>query len=102
MVLTTALDNNKIILVLVGIITSVVGAVYYLTVIKTIYFEESDYFNNLDYKESLFAKEVSIVSLSNLYSITISVLNLAILSFILIPNEILNLCNLLSVINFSV
>ena len=102
MVLTTALDNNKIILVLVGIITSVVGAVYYITVIKTIYFEESDYFTNLDYKESLFTKEVSIVSLTNLYSITISVLNLAIISFILIPNEILNLCNLLSVINFSV
>ena len=102
MVLTTALDNNKIILVLVGIITSVVAAVYYLTVIKTIYFEESDYFTNLDYKESIFTKEVFIVSLSNLYSITISILNLLIVSFILIPNEILNLCNLLSVINFSI
>jgi len=47
MVLTTALDNNKTILVLVGILTSVIGAVYYLTIIKTIYFEKSEYEKNL-------------------------------------------------------
>jgi NADH-ubiquinone oxidoreductase chain 2 len=34
MVLTAALDGNKAILVLVGVLTSVIGAVYYLTVIK--------------------------------------------------------------------
>jgi NADH-ubiquinone oxidoreductase chain 2 len=43
MVLTTALDNNKVILVLVGVLTSVIGAVYYLTVIRTIYFDKNLY-----------------------------------------------------------
>ena len=98
MVLTTALDNNKIFLVLVGIITSVVGAVYYLTVIKTIYFDESEYVNNFDYRQT---KEIPAISLSNAYSISISILNLLIIAFILTPNELLNLCNLLSVVNFS-
>ena len=40
------------------------------------------------------------VSLSNIYSITLSILNLAIVSFIFIPDELLNLCNLLSLISF--
>lgn len=93
MVLTTALDNEKTILVIVAIITSVIGAVYYLSIIKTIYFEESEYEKSYVYVE---------VSLSNAFSITLAVLNLAIVMFILIPNEILNLCNLLSVLSFSV
>ena len=43
MVLTTALDNNKTILVLVGVLTSVIGAVYYLSIIKTIYASRGRY-----------------------------------------------------------
>lgn len=92
MVLTTGLDNNKTILVLVGVLTSVIGAVYYLTVIKTIYFDKSEYEKTYIYNE---------VSLSNIYSITLSILNLAIVSFIFIPDELLNLCNLLSLISYS-
>ena len=93
MVLTTALDNNKTILVLVGVLTSVIGAVYYLTVIKTIYFDKSDYEKTYMYLD---------VSLSNTYSITLSILNLAIISFIFMPDELLNLCNLLSLISYSI
>lgn len=93
MVLTAALDGNKAILVLVGVFTSVIGAVYYLTVIKTIYFDKSDYVRSDTYVE---------FSLSNVFSITLSIFNLVILMFILMSDEILNLCNLLSIINFSV
>jgi len=93
MVLTTALDNNETVLVLVGVLTSVVGAVYYLTVIKTIYFENSQYEKIYIYTD---------ISLSNIYSITLSIINLGILSFILIPDELLNLCSLLSVITYSI
>lgn len=93
MVLTAALDGNKAILVLVGVLTSVIGAVYYLTVIKTIYFDKSDYVRSDTYVE---------FSLSNVFSITLSIFNLIILMFILMSDEILNLCNLLSIINFSV
>jgi NADH-ubiquinone oxidoreductase chain 2 len=92
MVLTTALDNNKTILVLVGVLTSVIGAVYYLSIIKTIYFDNSQYEKTYMYLD---------ISLSNVYSITISVLNLIMISFIFIPDEILNLCNLLSIISYS-
>ena len=93
MVLTAALDSNKTVLVLTGIITSVIGAVYYLTVIKTIYFDNSDYIRSDTYVE---------FSLSNMFSITLSIINLIILMFILMSDEILNLCNLLSIISFSV
>jgi NADH-ubiquinone oxidoreductase chain 2 len=92
MVLTTALDNGKVFLVLIGVLTSVIGAVYYLTVIKTIYFDKSQYEKTYMYLD---------ISLSNIYSITLSIINLAIISFIFVPNEILNLCNLLSIIMFS-
>jgi len=92
MILTAALDNNKTVLVLIGVLTSVIGAVYYLTIIKTIYFDKSDYIRSGTYVE---------FSLSNIFSITLSIFNLIILMFILMSDEILNLCNLLAVINFS-
>jgi NADH-ubiquinone oxidoreductase chain 2 len=87
MVLTTALDNNNTVLVIVGILTSVIGAVYYLSVIKTIYFDRSEY------KKSYIFVEVS---LSNYLSISIAILTLATALFILMPNEPLNLCSLLA------
>jgi len=92
MVLSSALDNGKILLVLVAVLASVIGAVYYLSVIKTIYFE------NPEYKKSYIYVEIS---LSNIFSVTLGILNLAIVFFILTPNEILNLCDLLSLINHS-
>ena len=78
-------------MVLVGVLTSVIGAVYYLTVIKTIYFDKSQYQKSYIYMD---------ISLSNIYTITLSILNLGIISFIFMPNEILNLCNLLSIITY--
>ena len=92
MVLTSALDNGKILLVFVAVLTSVIGAVYYLSVIKTIYFE------NPEYKKSYLYVDIT---LSNVFSITLSLLNLTIIFFILIPNEILNLCDLLSLIGYN-
>jgi len=92
MVLTSALDNEKILLVLIAVFTSVVGAVYYLSIIKTIYFENPEYKKSYVYVD---------ISLSNIFSITLGILNLAIILFILTPNEILNLCDLLSLIGHS-
>jgi NADH-ubiquinone oxidoreductase chain 2 len=91
MVLTAALDHNKDILVIVAILTSVIGAVYYLSIIKTVYFDETEYFRPYFIE----------ISLSNVYSISIAILTLATLSFILLPDQILNLCNLLADISFS-
>ena len=72
-------------------LTSVIGAVYYLTIIKTIYFDKSQYEKTYIYID---------ISLSNIYSITLSIINLGIICFIFMPNEILNLCNLLSIITY--
>ena len=91
MVLTAALDQHKDILVIVAILTSVIGAVYYLSVIKTIYFEKAEY------SRSYFIE----IALSNIYSIVIGSITLITLLFILMPNEILTLCNLLADIGFS-
>ena len=91
MTLTAALDHNKEILVLIAIVTSVIGAVYYLYIIKTTYFDTSDYLRS----------HVINISVSNAYSITISLLTLFTILFILIPNEILNFCTILSFISFS-
>jgi len=92
MVLTSALDNGKILLVLVAVLTSVISAVYYLSVIKTVYFENPEYKKSYTYAD---------ISLSNTFSITLGILNLIIILFILIPNEILNLCDLLSLISHT-
>lgn len=43
MVLSAALDNGYIFLSLIAILTSVIGAVYYLTIIKEIFFFSSEY-----------------------------------------------------------
>jgi len=43
MVLSAALDNGYIFMVLIAIITSVISAVYYLAIIKELFFEQNEY-----------------------------------------------------------
>jgi len=80
MVLSAALDSGYLFITLVAILTSVISAVYYLNIIKEIYF-----FNDAkkDKKTELNEKIV----LSSYLSITISLLTLGILIFIFVPNE---------------
>jgi NADH-ubiquinone oxidoreductase chain 2 len=112
MVLSAALDNGYIFMCLIAILTSVISAVYYLVVIKQIFFDKDDYYlhpdiNNL--KTFAYIKSENLIKipfnynnivLSSSLSITISILTLIILLFMLIPNEILNLTNILSLILF--
>ena len=46
MVLSAALDNGYIFMSIVAILTSVIGAGYYLNLIKQIFFYKNDYVNN--------------------------------------------------------
>ena len=46
MILSAALDRDQILLVFVAILTSVIGAAYYLNLIKQIFFYKSDYEKN--------------------------------------------------------
>jgi NADH-ubiquinone oxidoreductase chain 2 len=43
MILSAALDRNQLFLALIAILTSVIGAAYYLNLIKQIFFYKSDY-----------------------------------------------------------
>jgi len=92
MVLTTALENHKVVLVIIAILTSVIGAVYYLNVIKNIYFDTTEY-----EKSYIFVN----TSISNTFSITLSLIFLLLSLFILTPNEVLDMTDLLALHNYT-
>jgi len=101
MVLSAALDNGYVFMALVAILTSVISAVYYLNVIKQIFFFSSDYkinpalenlepegniSNSKNNRSNSKIKPENIVLSSSLSS-SISILTLILLLFIYIPNE---------------
>jgi NADH-ubiquinone oxidoreductase chain 2 len=101
MVLSAALDNGYVFLALVAIITSVISAVYYLNIIKQVFFDKPEYKINPELKDinlhgniiknnvlikKLTFKSDSII-LSSSLTITISVLTLIIILFMFIPQE---------------
>jgi NADH-ubiquinone oxidoreductase chain 2 len=101
MVLSAALDSGYVFLTLVAILTSVISAVYYLNIIRQVFFDKSDYKINPELysinlhgtilKKDLVVKELTFktknIILSSYLTITISILTLIILLFIFIPNE---------------
>jgi NADH-ubiquinone oxidoreductase chain 2 len=102
MVLSAALDKGYIFMSLIAILTSVVGAVYYLNVIKEIYFYKSQYKINPLIKDLFFdgsfynKKNVLVqtikfnyknITLSSPITIIISIITLIILLFIFMNKE---------------
>jgi NADH-ubiquinone oxidoreductase chain 2 len=101
MVLSAALDSGYVFMALVAILTSVISAVYYLNIIKQVFFDKSDYKINPELKNlnlhgnimknnNLIQKvtfQTDSIKLSSSLTITISVLTLIILLFIFIPQE---------------
>lgn len=99
MILSAALDNGYVFLTLIAILTSVISAVYYLSVIKQIFFDNTEHklsedFVNTTLKASILNKDlqeekitfnVQNIILSSVFSITISILTLIILLFIFNP-----------------
>ena len=114
MVLSAALDNGYTFLTLIAILTSVISAVYYLNIIRQVFFYKSDYKTNPELEnivlhgniikknriEKLTFKLDNIV-LSSSLTITISILTLIILLFIFIPQEWLSMSNILALILFN-
>ena len=111
MVLSAALDSGYTFIVLVAIVTSVISAVYYLTIIKQIFFYKSDYTRTLllDYitisgsitnTNNVLIQDVTFkiknLVLSSFLSVTISVLTLLITLFIFMPQQWLSLANILA------
>ena len=110
MVLSSALDSGYIFLALVGILTSVIGAVYYLTIIKQIFFDKSDYtsdlyLDNISVKTTMYYKNLTEnfmdkinILLSSCLTISTSYLSLVISLFIFIPKQWLSMANILALI----
>jgi NADH-ubiquinone oxidoreductase chain 2 len=112
MVLSAAIDNGYIFMSLIAILTSVISAVYYLFIIKQIFFDKPDYILNSDLKDfnadgivaenrmvikkfsvgnQVFIKKVAIkmdnIVLSGSLSLPISIITFIITLFIFIPQE---------------
>lgn len=107
MILSSALDNGDIFMCLVAILTSVVSAVYYLYIVKHMFFEKSKYTLNIPLKKIITTQigtmsksddnEITLSSSSWLSGI-ISVLSLTMLLFIFLYYEIYFLISILSII----
>ena len=119
LVLSAALDGGYVFLALVAILTSVISAVYYLNIIKQVFFDKCEYklnpeLENINIHGSIFSNNIfslkkiktltfksNSIILSSPLTITISVLTLTILFFIFIPQEWLDLANILALILFN-
>ena len=115
MILSAAIDNGYIFMSLVAILTSVISAVYYLAIIKQIFFDKNDYTldeelnsftaDGLISEKNTVIKEVKFkinnIVLSSSLSLSISIITLVITLFIFIPEELLSLANILALIIFN-
>ena len=93
MVLSAALDNGYVFLTFVAILTSVISAVYYLNVIRQIFFEKLHYEVNKQFTES--------IVMSSSLTITISFLTLTLLLFVFISAIFIRTSIVLSLIMFN-
>ena len=115
MVLSAALDSGFVFLTLIAILTSVISAVYYLNIVKEVFFYEPIYkinraFQNIDFHGNIIKNNVLIekltfkvnnITLSSSLTLTISILTLIILLFIFVPQEWLSMANILALILFN-
>jgi len=116
MVLSAAIDSGYIFMSLVAILTSVISAVYYLAIIKQIFFDKPDYVVNTELKDfnadglitekNIITKKVSIkvnnIVISSSLSLSIAIITFIISLFIFIPQEWLSVANLLALILFNI
>ena len=113
MVFSAALQEGFVFLTLIGVLTSVISAVYYLFIIKTMFFEGHSYIYINKLKDILIPAFIlhknkvvnkiyfdSKFALSSSLSLTISILTLIILLFMFMPNEWLNISNILAIVLF--
>ncbi|CBX89977.1 hypothetical protein LEMA_P123950.1 [Plenodomus lingam JN3] len=115
MILSAAVDSGYIFMALVAILTSVISAVYYLAIIKQIFFDKPDYSLNKELKDfnadglitekNTAVEKVSIqmsnIVISSSLSLSISVITLVVTLFIFIPQELLSFANKLCLILFN-
>ena len=109
MVLSSALDNGDIFICLIAILTSVVSAVYYLYIVKHMFFEKSKFKGLNSLLNGIANNQVKNLSLTNnsyyttltlssVLTVLVSILSLTMLLFIFLYYEIYFLVNILSII----
>lgn len=115
MVLSAALDNGYVFITLVAILTSVISTVYYLNIIKQMFFDKPEYTVNpslidTNIPGTITKKGIKILSinyqynniiLSSYLTISISILTLIILLFMFMPQEWLSIANILALVLFN-
>lgn len=122
MILSAALDSGYVFMSLVAIITSVIGAGYYLNLVKQIFFFKQDYKinpainnlkltgyiipsnsieNNQKNHNNLVTFMPENITINSSLSTSISILTLLLVLFIYIPGEWFNIVSILSVILFK-
>ena len=116
MVLSAALDNGYIFLSLIAILTSVIGAVYYLNIIKEIFFYSPEYkinsfLENLNLDGNIYNGKNNLIksvkfnykniTISSPMAITISIITLIILLFIFMNKEWLSMGTILVQVLFN-
>jgi NADH-ubiquinone oxidoreductase chain 2 len=120
MILSAALDSGYVFMSLIAILTSVIGAAYYLNLIKQIFFYKEnykkantapnlwhDYFNTSYHVINYFSANYSLhdmkkkkikskdLTLNSMLSISVSIITLLLLLFIFMPQEWFNIVNIL-------
>src|SRR5438045_2353347 len=84
MVLSAAIDNGYIFIVLIAILTSVISAVYYLGIIKQIFFDKPEYKFKIIYTEYFTKKDFIDFSIFKFNNIFILFIYLIFIIYILI------------------
>jgi NADH-ubiquinone oxidoreductase chain 2 len=104
MILTVAIDNGYLFSTFVAIITSVISAVYYLVLIKVIFFEKENYkFNNLMPKNLLAENNLNYkinskdLFISSYLSLVISVITMLIVLILYFHQDFLRLIYIMSI-----
>ena len=115
MILSAALDNGYIFMALVAILTSVIGASYYLNIVKQIFFDKEDYKRNPsthsidgiaysvdsgNHLEEIKFKPENI-SINSAVSSIMSTITLLLTLFIFVPDEWFYIVSILSLILFK-
>lgn len=122
MILSAALDKSFVFLTVIAILTSVIGAAYYLNLVKHIFFYNSDYKKNpsinniilkgymISHNDVIESEKASVnkpkanvinfkpedITINSALSASISVITLLLLLFIFIPEEWFNIVSVLT------
>lgn len=118
MVLSAALDSGYIFMVLIAIITSVIGAGYYLNLIKQVFFYRESYeintsleninliayvipYNKVNNTNTSININPNSITINSALSFIISLISLLLILFIYIPEEWYNIISMLTLILFK-